>query len=592
MRITRLLASLGLGVSLLAGAHAAAQTDPVHLDQYRPAPSVDDGFAISRPDDRGHLLFGARLDLDYALNPLVAERTVGDASTEEGSVVEHQLAAHVNLSLGLFDRLVIFAGLPINLVQTGTAFGPLPGGDGPGLGDVFLGARGRLVGEPNDVFALGLQLLATFPTASAADAAQRYSGERGVTLHPSLLLELRPITWLRVTGNLGARLRTESPSIVGNLTVGHELTWGVGLTAEAVEDLLSIYLEGWGSSSFETFGQSGARESTPFEALLGARVQAFEGFEIGAGVGTGLSRGYGSPDFRGVFTVGYAMRPIREAAEEEPPPPADRDGDGILDGDDQCPEEPEDIDGFEDTDGCPDSDNDADGTLDGDDQCPTEPEDRDGFEDEDGCPDPDNDADGVLDGDDQCPMEPEDRDEFEDEDGCPDPDNDQDTVPDTEDECPMEPGAPEANGCPRTVRVDHETGQIQILQRVEFATNRDVILPESMPVLEDVRGVVAVNRAILVVRVEGHTDDRGRDQTNMDLSARRARSVGRWLVEHGIDVSRLRAFGCGEAHPIESNSTRGGRQSNRRVEFHILEPVPPHGARTLEGCTEIAIDAE
>jgi outer membrane protein OmpA-like peptidoglycan-associated protein len=584
--------SIGLGLSLLASAHAAAQTDPVHLDQYRPAPSVDDGFAISRPDDRGHLLFGARLDLDYALNPLVAERTVGDATTEEGSVVEHQLAAHLNLSLGLFDRLVIFAGLPVNLVQSGAAFGPLPGGDGAGLGDVFVGARGRLAGEPSDVFALGLQLLATFPTAIVADDGQRYSGERGVTVHPSVLLELRPTQWLRVTGNVGARFRTESPATVGNLTVGHELTFGVGLTAEAVEDLLSLYLEGWGSSTFETFGQSGAREATPFEALLGVRIQAFEGFEIGAGGGTGLSRGYGTPDFRGVFTIGYAQRPIREATEEAPPVVGDRDHDGIDDDNDQCPNEPEDMDGVEDTDGCPDPDNDDDGVLDGDDQCPSQPEDRDEFEDDDGCPDPDNDGDGVLDGDDGCPMEPEDRDGFEDEDGCPDLDNDQDSIPDLEDQCPMEPGVPEEHGCPRTVRVDHETGQIQILQRVEFATNRDVILPESMPVLEDVRGVLAVNRAILVVRVEGHTDDRGRDTANMDLSARRARSVARWLVEHGIDGSRLRAFGCGEGHPIEPNRTRAGRQSNRRVEFHILEPVPPHGVRALEGCTELAVDAE
>src|SRR5690606_4292778 len=145
------------------------------------------------------------------------------------------------------------------------------------------------------------------------------------------------------------------------------------------------------------------------------------------------------------------------------------------------------------------------------------------------------------------------------EDGCPEEDNDLDTVLDPEDECPDEPGEPEADGCPRAVRVDRDTGQIRILQRVEFATDRDVILPTSMPVLQEVRGVLAVNRAILVVRVEGHTDDRGRDAANMDLSARRARSVARWLVENGIDASRLRAFGCGEVHPLESNRSRRGR---------------------------------
>ena len=98
----------------------------------------------------------------------------------------------------------------------------------------------------------------------------------------------------------------------------------------------------------------------------------------------------------------------------------DRDGDGILDDVDKCPDEPEDKDGFEDEDGCPDPDNDKDGILDVDDLCPNEPEDKDGFEDEDGCPDPDNDKDGILDVDDKCPNEPETYNGFEDEDGCPD----------------------------------------------------------------------------------------------------------------------------------------------------------------------------
>src|SRR5438105_2382562 len=58
-------------------------------------------------------------------------------------------------------------------------------------------------------------------------------------------------------------------------------------------------------------------------------------------------------------------------------------------------------------------DTDGDGILDKVDKCPLEPEDKDGFEDEDGCPDPDNDQDGILDKADKCPMEPEDKDGFE-----------------------------------------------------------------------------------------------------------------------------------------------------------------------------------
>ncbi len=121
----------------------------------------------------------------------------------------------------------------------------------------------------------------------------------------------------------------------------------------------------------------------------------------------------------------------------------DADGDGIVDSEDLCPNEPEDFDGFEDSDGCPDNDNDGDGITDLQDRCPNEPEDVDGFQDNDGCPDNDNDADGVLDINDKCPGTDadfintrEDIDGFEDFDGCPDADNDADGIPDVVDKCP------------------------------------------------------------------------------------------------------------------------------------------------------------
>ena len=99
--------------------------------------------------------------------------------------------------------------------------------------------------------------------------------------------------------------------------------------------------------------------------------------------------------------------------------PQDKDKDLVLDKFDACPEIPEDIDNFEDSDGCPDLDNDHDAIPDSLDQCPNEAEDLDGFEDDDGCPDLDNDQDGISDSVDQCPNEAEDLDGFNDFDGCP-----------------------------------------------------------------------------------------------------------------------------------------------------------------------------
>lgn len=98
----------------------------------------------------------------------------------------------------------------------------------------------------------------------------------------------------------------------------------------------------------------------------------------------------------------------------------DSDEDGVADQDDKCPDLPEDKDGFQDEDGCPDNDNDEDGINDTRDACPNEPEDFDGFEDSDGCPDPDNDKDGIPDSLDKCPNQPEDIDGYQDDDGCPD----------------------------------------------------------------------------------------------------------------------------------------------------------------------------
>src|SRR5262249_26347235 len=98
----------------------------------------------------------------------------------------------------------------------------------------------------------------------------------------------------------------------------------------------------------------------------------------------------------------------------------DNDNDLVSDWRDECPMEPEDQDGFQDDDGCPDPDNDNDGIADAVDKCPNDAEDKDGFQDDDGCPDPDNEGDGIEDTEDRCPDEPETWNGFQDEDGCAD----------------------------------------------------------------------------------------------------------------------------------------------------------------------------
>jgi outer membrane protein OmpA-like peptidoglycan-associated protein len=250
--------------------------------------------------------------------------------------------------------------------------------------------------------------------------------------------------------------------------------------------------------------------------------------------------------------------------------PTDSDGDGILDKVDRCPEDPEDFDEFEDEDGCPDPDNDKDGIPDVDDKCPNDPEDKDGFEDEDGCPDSDNDADGLADSIDQCPDQAEDSDGYEDDDGCPDCDNDGDGVPECPevvDKCPDKP-AKTKDGCPEYKLVKVTDKKIELRQTVYFDTARASIKRVSYPLLNEVAQVLDDNPKIKV-RIEGHTDSRGKDAYNLRLSDDRAASVRRYLAQRGIDESRMVSKGYGERVPIADNRTKTGRGQNRRVEFVI-----------------------
>ncbi|MEO8840554.1 MAG: OmpA family protein [Kofleriaceae bacterium] len=248
----------------------------------------------------------------------------------------------------------------------------------------------------------------------------------------------------------------------------------------------------------------------------------------------------------------------------------DKDGDGIKDNVDKCPNDPEDKDGFEDEDGCPDLDNDKDGIPDKTDKCPNDPEDKDGFQDEDGCPDLDNDGDGLSDKVDQCPNDPEDKDNFEDDDGCPDPDNDKDGFLDKDDKCPNEPGvAPD--GCPRKYSLVVVTEKkIELKQTVFFDFNKASIKSVSFALLNDVAQAMVDNPKIKV-EIGGHTDSVGNDAFNLKLSQQRAESVRTYLIKRGIDSNRMVPKGYGENVPIADNRTEAGRSQNRRVEFLITE---------------------
>ncbi len=316
----------------------------------------------------------------------------------------------------------------------------------------------------------------------------------------------------------------------------------------------------------------GALVCAPVELATAEAHQAFAAQELSEGNHRAAKREVALAE--AAVTAAIEKSPAERCAPTGPvvpPEPGDRDRDGLRDDVDECPDEPEDVDGYLDTDGCPEPDNDADGLLDKVDQCPMEPEDIDQYQDDDGCPELDNDGDGLADKVDGCPMEPEDKDGVDDDDGCPDCDDDRDgfvECPAVVDLCPGQPGvAPD--GCPPKYTMIVVTAEkIELKQTIYFDTKKARIKPVSFPLLDEVAQALT-DRPKISVRIEGHTDSQGKDAFNDWLSGARADSVRAYLVGKGIAEDRMVAKGYGETQPIADNRTKRGREENRRVEFVI-----------------------
>ena len=227
----------------------------------------------------------------------------------------------------------------------------------------------------------------------------------------------------------------------------------------------------------------------------------------------------------------------------------DRDGDGIEDKSDKCPDIAEDMDGFQDEDGCPESDNDQDGIADASDGCPNIPEDKDGFQDEDGCPDDDNDKDGILDKDDQCPLEPETINGERDDDGCPD------------------------EGL-----IEMHDDRVVLQERVLFDTNSARVKQSAEPVLRAIVKLYDQHPEWTKVRIEGHADVRGDANFNQNLSERRASNVREALIAVGMKQDLVTAQGFGATRLLTSETSDEGHTKNRRVEFVVIARVPTSSA--------------
>lgn len=255
-------------------------------------------------------------------------------------------------------------------------------------------------------------------------------------------------------------------------------------------------------------------------------------------------------------SIGVVANLVPRKPKEMPVPVpivTDRDNDRIVDSLDACPDSA----GLAALHGCPDKD--GDGIPDKDDKCIDVP----GLEKYQGCPIPDTDRDGINDEEDKCPNTPG----VARYQGCPVPDTDNDAVNDEEDKCPNEAGPATNHGCPVIDVVIVEKIN-KAAQNIFFATASARLLKKSFKSLNDVVEIMKDNPSYYI-DVDGHTDNTGSDELNQKLSESRANSVKQYLVDNGVEDSRIVATGYGETKPIEDNATVAGRAKNRRVEMHL-----------------------
>ena len=120
------------------------------------------------------------------------------------------------------------------------------------------------------------------------------------------------------------------------------------------------------------------------------------------------------------------------------------------------------------------------------------------------------------------------------------------------------------------VRVQRSGDNIRLIMpgNITFPTGQSSVKPEFYTTLNSVARVLDKYNKTNVL-VEGHTDDVGSDQSNLNLSIARAEAVGNYLASQGVAVPRINALGYGETQPIAANTTDSGRAQNRRVEIQL-----------------------
>ena len=463
-----------------------------------------------------------------------------------------------------------------------------------GLGDIVASAKLRLPHIGWEILTTSAYVFSTFPTGSSNPGLYRFYSAKTPDFGIKLLFTFNPILmpW-EVHLNLGYVDRNGDWSEIDPLI--HDVAaWSNAL-------LIGSAFEYKATSKLSLFLEYNAEQivHTPTDNHLytpgsltkmndddriwitpGFRLGTDLGFAINAGVDIGITEATPSWNFA------FGLTCHKET---------DADGDGIKDDKDRCPEDPEDYDGFEDKDGCPDYDNDQDGIVDVTDNCPDDPEDEDNWEDEDGCPDYDNDQDGIVDLNDDCPDNAETFNKYKDKDGCPDTDlyltfaecqaleergeyaaalvciNDMLAEVQAEDQDELVEASRDLKSEIEVTMQELEKRLEILMYGVYFPLDGDEI---SDFYKEDLQAAAKVLNAYpeLNIEIQGHTDNWGTELYNQGLSERRANAVRNYLISLDVDINRMSINGYSEGYPVIDNSSIMKRQLNRRAVMKILNP--------------------
>jgi OOP family OmpA-OmpF porin len=357
---------VALGFALVVPLGARADFPSVNVRAFTPPTDPNGSLYLEPTPTPGPAALNAAAWFVYSLRPAVLRDGSGAVVT---SLLTHQISADLVGNIGVGQRLAFGFDVPVVLEQSGenTALArAIQGGAPPAqaLGDLAIVAKGNLVSYgPIGGFGLSLLLRGTLPTGSRSS----YVGE-GAARGEARLLGEYEIVAVSLQATAGFAPRFGERDVVGR-AYQDEVPWGIGVSVRP--QAFGLDDEGrwtWMADlhGAALLGPTGAAAAggqvtavSPVLAGVAARF-AMRQLSVVLGVEFAATRAFGNPPLQVLASLQWAPRQ------------ADQDQDGVPDEVDQCPELPEDRDGFEDQDGCPDWDNDGDGVPDKEDACPNE----------------------------------------------------------------------------------------------------------------------------------------------------------------------------------------------------------------------------